>query len=213
MIHDFRLPGSRVTTVFAGANLDPAVCRPRSFPVSGSPTVLFIGRHWEAKGGPVLLEAFRQARAVHPSLRLLVAGCSPAVGDYPGVEVVGPVDKGTPTGAARLLSLYREADLFCMPSRFDAFGIVFVEAMLHGVACVGSRHAAMPEIIAEGETGWLVPVGDVAQLRDCFVRVFANREQLPEIGRRGRERALKLFTWDAVTERMHTVIASVLSRA
>src|SRR6185436_16056035 len=134
MIRDFGVPESKVTTVFAGANLDPTAVRPRAPAIGGPPTILFMGRLWEPKGGPVLLEAFRQARVTHPDLRLVVAGCSPPLGDEPGVQVVGRIDKHAAGGTERLFDLYRSADLFCMPSRFDAFGIVFVEAMLHGVA-------------------------------------------------------------------------------
>jgi glycosyltransferase involved in cell wall biosynthesis len=211
MVRDFGLAESKVTTVFAGANLDPAACRPRVFSHEQPPTVLFVGRHWEAKGGPDLLDAFVQVRSVHPNLRLVIAGCTPPVGDVPGVEILGHVDKRTRSGAERLLSLYREADLFCMPSRFDAFGIVFVEAMLHGVACIGSRHAAMPEIIAHGETGWVVPVGDVTMVRDYLLKAFADRPALARMGQAGRERALRLFTWEAVAECMHQVMRPLLA--
>lgn len=202
MIRDFAVPESSVTTVYAGANLDPASCKPRRRSPSAPPTVLFIGRHWEPKGGPVLLEAFRQARSSLPDLRLRLAGCTPPVADMPGVEVVGPLDKNTPGGLARMHLLYEQADLFCMPSRFDAFGIVFVEAMLHAVACIGSTHAAMPEIIEHDVTGWVVPVGDVGSLRDYLLRAFSATGALDEMGRRGRDRAMRLFTWDAVVAQM-----------
>jgi glycosyltransferase involved in cell wall biosynthesis len=212
MIRDFGLPESRVSTVWAAANLDPAVCQSRTASMTKPGTILFVGRHWEAKGGPVLLDAFIQARATHRDLRLLIVGCTPPVGHIPGVEVVGSVNKSTPEGLQKMLSLYREADLFCMPSRFDMFGVVFVEAMLHGVACIGSRHAAMPEIIAHGETGWVIPIDAVAGLRDLLVSGFADREALARMGMRGRDRALRLFTWDAVAERMNNAMAAVLRR-
>jgi glycosyltransferase involved in cell wall biosynthesis len=211
-LEDFRLSPDKVTTVYAGANLDPSTCVPRAASLAGPPTILFVGRHWEAKGGPVLLEAFLRARSVHSDLRLVIAGCSPPLGEIPGVEVLGPVDKGAPGGAERILGLYRGADLFCMPSRFDAFGIVFVEAMLHAVPCVGSRHAAMPEIVTHGKTGWLVSVGDVPELQKCLVDAFRDRAALARMGQRGRERALELFTWDSVAGRMHRVMQSPVGK-
>lgn len=211
MIRDFGVPGERVTTVYSGANLDATACRPRTLSPGAAPTILFVGRFWESKGGPQVLEAFQLARQQVPDLRLRVVGCTPPIGEAPGVEVVGRIDKSAPGGVERMLSMYREADLFCMPSRFDAFGIVFVEAMLHGVACIGARHAAMPEIIAEGDTGWCVPIGDAGMLRDRFVEAFADRGVLARMGQRGRDRALKLFTWDAVTERMQRVVNAALA--
>jgi glycosyltransferase involved in cell wall biosynthesis len=209
-VHDFDLPAERVVTVYAGANLDPATVIPRAGPPSGPPTVLFVGRQWNRKGGPVLLEAFRGLRLAVPDARLCVVGCRPPVRE-PGVEIVGPINKESPEGAKQLSSLYRDADLLCLPSRFEPFGIVLVEAMLHGLPCIGTDRCAIPEIIAAGETGWLTPDGNVVALRDRLNTALADRAALAEMGRRGRQRALRLFRWEHVAERMCRHLEQVLS--
>jgi glycosyltransferase involved in cell wall biosynthesis len=212
-VDEFGVSPERVTTVYAGANLDSAACVPRSPEVRGPPTILFVGRRWGPKGGPELLQAFQELRTTVPDARLRIVGCTPAVSD-PGVEVLGRIDKTHSGAAGRLSQLYREADIFCMPTRFDAFGIVFVEAMLHGVACIGTRHGAVPEIIEDGETGWLVPKGAVKPLRDRLVDAFSDRARLAQMGRRGRMRALRHFTWDRVAEQMEIAMnASTAFRA
>lgn len=211
-IRDFGLAEDRVVTVHAGANLDPRKVVERPAVVSGAPTVLFVGKQWEPKGGPEVLAAFRQVRERIPDARLRIVGCTPEVGGAPGVEVVGRISKATPEGEQRLSEVYRSADVFCMPSHFDAFGIVFVEAMLHGIACIGADRCAMPEIIQQDVTGWVAPAGDVTALRDRLLQALSDREALIGMGRRGRERARALFTWDAVADRMLAAMERIRSR-
>lgn len=211
-IADFGVPADSVQTVFAGANLDLDSLPPLPRKREGPPTILFVGKQWERKGGPVLLEAFRGVRAAVPDARLVVVGCTPVVegGSLEGLEIVGPVAKHAANGQTTLSSLYRRADVFCMPSLFEPFGVVFIEAMLHGLPCIGSDRCAIPEIIADGETGWLVPADDAGVLRDRLVEVLRNSAALESMQRRCRERALRLFTWERVAERVSRVMSTTV---
>ncbi len=209
-LDDFRLPADRVRTVYAGANLDVSKVEPRPHLQAGPPTILYVGRQWERKGGPTLVEAFRGVRQALPDARLRIVGCDPPIGGEPGIEVIGPIRKDAPGGENRLAELFRTSDLFCMTSRFEPFGIVFVEAMLHGLACIASDRFAMPEIVAEGKTGWLVPADNPGQLRDRLIAALGDRQALFAMGQAGRERALALFTWDRVAQNMATAMASAL---
>ena len=84
----------------------------------------------------------------------------------------------------------------------EPFGIVFVEAMLQGLPCIGTSRFAMPEIIADGETGWLVAEDDVQSLSHRLITALTNRDASFAMGQRGRARALDLFTWDRVAGRI-----------
>jgi len=205
-LQDFGVREDAVRTVFAGANLDLDTLPPVRVARDGPPTILFVGKQWERKGGPLLLEAFRGVRRAIPDARLVVVGCTPAVAGAAGVEVLGPVAKHAPDGQNRLSTLYQAADVFCMPSRFEPFGVVFVEAMLHGLPCVGSDRCAIPEIIAHGETGWVVPGDDASRLGDTLVAALAMSDALAPMRFRCRERALQLFTWERVADRIATTI-------
>src|SRR5206468_4453861 len=92
--------------------------------------------------------------------------------------------------------------------RFEPFGVVFIEAMLHGLPCIGSDRCAIPEIIEHGETGWVVPADDAATLCARLVEGLTRSDALASMGRRGRERALRLFTWKRVAERMSEVMSA-----
>src|SRR6266849_6046518 len=109
-VRDFGIPEGRAIVVYAGANMELERVVPRASLPSGPPTILFVGRLWEAKGGPILLEAFRQVRARQSEARLRIVGCTPDLGAEAGVEVIGRISRDTPGAEDRLSSLYRSAD-------------------------------------------------------------------------------------------------------
>jgi glycosyltransferase involved in cell wall biosynthesis len=202
-IESFGLPEERVCTVGAGPNLDLSrVPEPRATPREGAPTVLFVGKQFERKGGPLLLEAFRRVRARRPDARLVIVGPPTPPPSEPGVEWLGNLDKNKPEEWARMVEAYREADAFCLPSLFEPFGIVILEAMLFGLPCVGTCAWAIPEMIVDGETGYTVPRDDAAALADRLGGLLADRPCAHRMGLAGRRRAEQRFSWTSVAARM-----------
>lgn len=203
-ISDFRQAPAKVTTIFAGANVMPGdgISRP---PVGRSiPMILFVGRDHVRKGSATLLEAFPAVREAIPGAELHLVGGIPSTVRAPGVINHGLIDTRLTAGRELLNSLYERATVFCLPSRYEPFGVVFVEAMLAGLPCIGTNRWAMPEIIEDGVSGWLVQDGDVRGLSSLLVRVLEDPGRAAIMGMRGRERALTLFTWDRVAERALT---------
>ncbi|MEO8190265.1 MAG: glycosyltransferase family 4 protein [Acidobacteriota bacterium] len=87
----------------------------------------------------------------------------------------------------RLAEEYRSADVFCLPSRQEGFGIVFLEAMAAGLPIVAARATAVPEVVADRECGLLVPPGDAPALASALQSVLGDaslRQRLAESGRR-----------------------------
>ena len=105
---------------------------------------------------------------------------------------------------------FREADVVTLPSYNEPFATVFLEAMACGKPCIGAGAGGTPEIIREGETGFIIPFGDAAQLADR-VRVLAEDARMRErMGRAGREKVMKAYTWKAVTERIEEAYERLL---
>jgi starch synthase len=213
-IDDFGVPADRVRAIYAGPNLDlsrvPAVTPPRA--ADRPPTVLFVGRQFHRKGGDVLVESLRRVRVRLPTARLVVAGPTPAGFEEPWITYLGDLDKNQPAGLAALVAAFASADVFALPTRFEPFGIAFVEAMHFGLPCVGPRAWAVPEIIAEGETGFTVPVDDVDTLADRLLRLLSDPSLARTMGEAGRERARRLFTWPHVVGRMVDVMTDAVQR-
>jgi glycosyltransferase involved in cell wall biosynthesis len=202
-IEDFGVPPEKVVTVFAGANLDLSRVPPRApRPADRPPTVLFVGREFERKGGDVVLRAFAKVRRTLPAARLVIIGPEKLEVSDPGVESLGFLRKDSPDGWRRLLDAYASADVFFFPTRYEPFGIVLAEAMFFTVPCVATDAWAIPEIVADGETGYLAPVDDVDAFAERLLRLLTDPALALRMGEAGRARAERHFTWRAVTGKM-----------
>jgi starch synthase len=211
-LDDFGMPADRVRAIYAGPNLDltriPADAPPR--PAGQPPTILFVGRQFHRKGGDVLVESLRRVRMQLPDARLIVAGQPAGYIDGPGITCIGNLDKNRPDEWTQLVAAYTTADVFALPTRFEPFGIAFVEAMHFGLPCVGPRAWAVPEMIADGETGFTVPVDDVEALSDRLLRLLSDPVLARAMGETGRARARRLFTWPQAVGRMVEVLTAVV---
>jgi starch synthase len=214
-IDDFGVAAGRVRAIYAGPNLDldrlPPVAQVRSN--DRPPTVLFVGRQFHRKGGDLLLESFRRVRRRLPAARLVIAGAPRGFVEAPGVACLGDLDKGSDDGWTSLVEAYASADVFALPTRFEPFGIAFVEAMHFGLSCIGPRACAVPEIIRDGETGFTVDVDDVDGLTDRLLRLLTDRTLAEQMGEAGRARAREIFTWPRVVERMLATMAPIVDQA
>jgi glycosyltransferase involved in cell wall biosynthesis len=83
----------------------------------------------------------------------------------------------------------------------ELFGLVVVEAMAAGCAVVASNVASLPELVAEGKDGFLVPPNNPAALREKIVALLSDPGRSAEMGRAGREKVQRKFTWRATAER------------
>lgn len=188
---DFGQPEAKVTAIYAGPN-NPPTPTPS---IGGPPSVLFVGKDHARKGSDVLLAAFERVRDVIPNAELHLVGGIPPNADRPGVVAHGILSRADPVGRATFDRLFGAATVFCLPSRHEPFGVAFLEAMFAGLPCIGTRKWAMPEIIAEGETGWLVGDGSVDDLVVALVDALSDPAKSARMGEKGRERVLAKFTW------------------
>jgi alpha-maltose-1-phosphate synthase len=210
-IEDFGLPPDRVRAMYAGPNFD--IERIPARPLRDGnhpPTILFVGRQFQRKGGDVLLASFQRVRAALPDARLIVAGPPADSVAGPGITCVGNLDKNRPDEWLRLVDAYSSADVFALPTRFEPFGIAFVEAMHFGLPCIGPQAWAVPEIIADGETGFTVPVDDVDALTDRLLRLLRDPALARAMGDAARVRAQRLFTWPRAVGRILEVLNAVV---
>jgi starch synthase len=206
MIDDYGLEPSRVSSVGAGANLLMSTLESRRW---DSARALFVGRDFARKGGRELLAAWAHVRRRLPHARLTVVG-SPQAPD--GAELAGVDWLGTVESQAELRRLYEEASVFVMPSLFEPWGHVFLEAMGCGLPCIGADHCAMPEIIADGATGLLVPPGEVEPLAEALERLLGDPLLAEEYGRRAHASILSGKGWSDVAGRIVPALESAIGR-
>lgn len=171
------------------------------------PVVLFVGRMDERyKGQRDLLDAMVRLRPHLPALRLVFIGGGQSIPAWQAeaasrglgacVEFRGRVSD------AELAQAYAEATVFAMPSENEGFGLVYAEAMARGLPCIGSTRDAAGEVISDGETGLLVPVGDPAALADAIRRIIETPGLQQQMGEAGRQRYLGVFTPESYRRRL-----------
>jgi glycosyltransferase involved in cell wall biosynthesis len=210
LVDDYGVEPGRVTVTGAGANFttlpEPSDAGRRH--PDAPPTILFIGNDFVRKGGMVLLEAFRQVRSVLPDARLQLVGLPPALHPRPGIEVLGRIN-----GRERIASLYAAAEVFVVPSLFDPYPLVALEAMAFGLPVIATDQMGTPEMIDDGKTGWLVPPGDASALAAALLHALLDSESAARVGAAGRRDVEARFTWDAVVERMAPALERSLAGA
>ena len=85
------------------------------------------------------------------------------------------------------------SDVFVLPTREEGFGLVLAEAQACGIPVVSTRVGPIPQVVSDGVTGILVPVGDVSALTDAVVSLLKDPDRRQTMGAQGRERTVRLF--------------------
>ena len=182
-------------------------------PYAGSePRLLCVGRLIPIKGHLVLLRALAQARAQVPDVTLAIAGrgpLAPALRAYArelGVEdAVRFLGFVSPVQAA-----IEDAAVVVVPSLGEGFGMVALEAMERARPVIASAVGGLPEIVADGETGLVVPPADAEALAEAIVSLAGDLARAAAMGEAGRERALAQFTPERGVERVEALYVRAL---
>lgn len=174
-------------------------------PYSGSePRLVCVGRLIPIKGHLVLLRALAQARSRVPTVRLDIAGrgpLAPALRSY--VRELGLDDAVRFLGfVSPVESAIEDAAIVVVPSLGEGFGMVALEAMERARPVIASAVGGLPEIVADGDTGLVVPAAEADALAEAIVALAGDLPRAAEMGRAGRVRALEAFTPERCVERV-----------
>jgi glycosyltransferase involved in cell wall biosynthesis len=201
MIDDYGVDPARVFAVGCGANLYDETLQKTQY---DSHKALYIGNDFERKGGYVMLEAWGRVREAIPDAELLIVGPQrQEAPDQDGVRWLGRIDH------AELRKLYYLANQFVMPSLFEPWGMVLMEAMGLGLPCVVTNHNAAPEFITSGENGTLVPPGEAGPLADAMLTLLSDPDKAAALGKVAHGIILEHFTWDKVMGRIMPHLAAI----
>lgn len=196
------------------------------------PTLLFVGRITRQKGLPYLLQALH---FVDPGIQVVLCAGAP---DTP--EIMNEVktafakldeERGNIIWIEEMLpkpelnALEHGCDAFICPSIYEPLGIVNLEAMACGLPVVASATGGIPEVVVDGETGYLVPVDQlhdgtgtptnpdkfVHDMADAINRIMADPEKAKQMGQAGYERARDNFSWESIADKTVKVYENVLA--
>ncbi|MFQ5693152.1 MAG: glycosyltransferase, partial [Nitrospinota bacterium] len=177
-----------------------------------------VGRIAKQKGHRVLLEAMRRVRAALPDRRvkLLIVGHDDE-GLRPSLEAWAErlglaADVRFAGFQEDVAAFLRSFDLFVLPSLWEGFGLILLEAMEQARAVVASRVDAIREVVVHGETGLLVPPGDAERLAEAIVELIRDDGRRAAMGRAGRARQEAEFSLDRMIQRTDELYRGLAER-
>lgn len=218
-----RLPAEKVVRIYYG--IDPSPYRPDAPPPMrrpegdplARPTLGVVARLAPQKGHRVLFDALPALRAAVPDVHVRLVGheelsTTAELRAYAAER--GVADLVAFEGfRADVPQVMADLDVFVLPSLWEGFGLVIVEAMAAGRPVVASAVGPIPEIVVDGVTGLLVPPGDPAALAEAVTRLLRDPELASALGRAGRARVERELRVDTMVARTEALYDELLGRA
>lgn len=197
LISHYGLPPEKVTVVGSGMGQIEPYDQPKTY---DRPNLLFVAKHlFAAKGGLLLLEAFRLAQNRLPELSLSIVGDERSrslVPNLPNIQFYAHLPW------RELQRLFRTSTLLTQPMLNDPWGQVYLEAMLSRTPVVGLRRNGLPEILEHGRHGFLVDRAEPEALAATILDALSDPDRLYEMGWSGQQHVLSSYSWDAVADRI-----------
>ena len=207
LIDEYGIPDKKITVIPPGVNLDGWVYPNRYKENKETVRVLFVGGNLKRKGGDILLEAFRALRQqnltsnkagddqpLNIELHLVTKDKPPS---EPGLFIYNDMQPNSDD----LKELYAKCDIFCLPTLGDCLPMVLSEAGATGLPLISTDVAAIPEIVRDGETGFLIPTNNVIALMDALKRLTIDQNLRLDMGQKAYEVVHREF--DAKQNALH----------
>ena len=192
------LPAAKLEVVHYGMDEPPeAWGPPEALPIPDDARVLLgVLRLVPQKGIDVALEALARVRPSHPGVHLVVLGEGPERSRLEQQAAALGVAEAVwfPGRTGDVAAWLARAELLVHPARWEGFGICLLEAMLAGLPIVATAVSSVPEIVADGETGLLVPRDDATALAEAIAALLDAPARARQLGNAGRARALSHFS-------------------
>jgi len=160
----------------------------------------------------VAIFAEARRRAPERAMTLQLVGDGPEHERIRGLVQAADLDEAVQFLGERtdLPAVLRNADLFLLPSESESFGLAALEAMSCGVPVIASRVGGVPEVVIDGETGLLAPVGDIAAMAAHVVRLLADAPLRARLGQAARQRAETVFPLEATVSKYEDLYRRLL---
>jgi glycosyltransferase involved in cell wall biosynthesis len=220
----WQVPSEKITVI--GVGIEPARFKQadgadvrQRYGIDDHLLVAFIGQQGRNKGIDTLILAMKRVWQEIPEARLLIAGAATHFTAHLQNLIrtqLSPVEQARLTYLHNFSEdekpgLFAACDVFAYPSRYESFGIAFIEAWAASKPVVGCEAGAVPSVVSDGEDGILVPVDAPVSLSEALLRLLKSPDLRRQLGQAGREKVLRRYTWEIVTPRWRGVYERVLS--
>ncbi len=184
----------------------------------GGPMVLYVGRLAVNKRMEYVIQAMPELLEETPDLQLVIAGPDDGAGDEwkALTEEMGVRESVRFEGwlpEEDMVSAFTAADVFVLPSDWEAFGIVLLEAMACETPCICADRGGAPEVVVDGETGIVATYGEPDAWKAALMGLIGDPDRRRDMGRAGRRRAMEEFSWSSIVDRIEVVYDEVTRAA
>jgi YD repeat-containing protein len=214
----YHIESSRLSVVSFGGNLlePPTVEEARAGVRARDMSqcnLLLVGVDWERKGVDVAIETVEALNAAGVNARLTVVGCQPpSAQPLPAcVEIVPFIGKDTIEDRRRLGEIFKRSHFFIMPSRAEAFGLVFAEASAFGVPCLATKVGGLPSVIIDDLNGRLFPLeANGAEYASYILGCLHNPDRYRQLALRTAEDADTRLSWNAAGHKVAEILNEIV---
>ena len=217
-VSDYGADPEKVRVIPFGANIHDvppldAILERR--PNDGVCRLLFVGKDWSRKGGDIVVEALRALQGMGVRAELAVCGAMPAaVLQSPDIVFKGVLDKNRKGELAELVGLLTRANFMIVPSRGEAFGIVFCEASAFGIPSLSTRTGGIPGAIEDGVNGLLFPLeARGTEYAGAMAGLLEDRDRYDELVRSSRRLYDERLNWSAWSRRVRFEMGQLIERS
>ena len=210
---DSRPPDVRVINYGVESSIADKVVTSPTTSVPGSRFLLNVGKFEEKKAQDVLISSFERLAGAHDDLRLVLLGASGPTLDKTRdkVAIMEPsiskrINIVVDADHSTVLEYMRAAEVFVLPSRDEPFGIVLLEAGLTETPIVATLVGGIPEVIADGKTGLLVPPDNEEALTEAIELLLSDTALRDSLSVAHKNRVLEEFSWDRYTEYYYSLL-------
>ena len=207
------IPSSRIRVVYNGVDTD-AFKSLNGMPKKSN-SLIFVGNTEDRKKGIIyLLQAMKLLENECPVKLTIIDGGAPEAQYAPAlmqeINLNGRVTFARRLSGDDLAKWYSAADIAIVPSMFEGFGLPAAEAMACEVPVIAFAAGALPELVADGDTGLLTPPGDVPALAAAIKRLVDNNELRLKMAKAARKRVQHKFTWEQAARQVLKVYQEVM---
>jgi glycosyltransferase involved in cell wall biosynthesis len=217
-VHFYSIPPHKVKVVPFGANLlsEPTVEEIQAIINKRSRTqlkILFIGKQWERKGGDMVFRITKALHAAGESVELNFVGCQPPHHiDIPHyIHCHGFLSKKKPDQLNKLISLLQESHFLLVPSRAEAYGIVFCEANAFGVPCLTTDAGGIQTIVKNNVNGFTFPLDSIDEAYCNFmINLFRDYSLYEALAFSSFQEYKTRLNWRIATQTVKQLIQDIL---
>lgn len=198
LVEDYGIKPESITICYTGTGNISYKETDRKY---NAPRILFVARHnYIAKGAKLLLESFRLVLSKHPEAELIIVGPNPndlnVFSSEPQVSIYGflPWDE--------LEDLFNQCSLFVMPSEYEPYGLVYLEAMKCSMPVICSSTGGMASIVKEHSAGWVIDRLDSRELASLLDHCISNTAECRTRGDNGRTFVASNCSWDICAKKI-----------